>query len=63
MKRLRHSKLLQLYAVCTKGDPILIITELMQENLLNFLQGRGRNSKIAFLVDIATQIARYVNQK
>lgn len=59
MKRLRHNKLLQLYAVCTKEEPILIITELMQENLLHFLQGRGRNSKISFLVDIATQIARY----
>jgi fyn-related kinase len=57
MKRLRHPKLLQLYAVCTKEEPILIITELMQENLLHFLQGRGRNSKIPFLVDIATQIA------
>lgn len=40
-----------------EGEPILIITELMQENLLQFLQGRGRNSKISLLVDIATQIA------
>ncbi|KAI6182231.1 Tyrosine-protein kinase [Aphelenchoides bicaudatus] len=57
MKGLRHSRLLQLYAVCTKEEPILIITELMQENLLQFLQGRGRNSRISLLVDIATQIA------
>lgn len=60
MKKLRHPKLLQLYAVCTKEEPILIITELMQENLLHFLQGRGRNSKISFLVEMATQIARFV---
>jgi hypothetical protein len=40
MKRLRHPKLLQLYAVCTREEPFLIITELMQGYLflkkLNF---------------------------
>lgn len=39
MKKLRHTKLLMLYAVCTRDEPILIITELMKENLLQFLQG------------------------
>jgi serine/threonine protein kinase len=39
MKKLRHAKLLQLIAVCTRDEPILIITELMRENLLQFLQG------------------------
>lgn len=38
MKKLRHPRLLQLYAVCTKDEPILIITELMHQNLLHFLQ-------------------------
>ncbi|MCP9260398.1 Tyrosine-protein kinase STK [Dirofilaria immitis] len=57
MKKLRHPKLLQLYAVCTKDEPILIITELMDQNLLHFLQGRGRNCTMIQLVDIATQIA------
>uniref|UniRef100_A0A0N5BRC9 Tyrosine-protein kinase n=1 Tax=Strongyloides papillosus TaxID=174720 RepID=A0A0N5BRC9_STREA len=57
MKRLKHPKLLQLYAVCTREEPILIITELMQENLLTFLQGRGKNSSITTLVDIASQVA------
>lgn len=38
MKKLRHPKLLQLYAVCTKDEPILIVTELMHESLLHFLQ-------------------------
>lgn len=38
MKKLRHPKLLQLYAVCSRGEPILIVTELMKENLLMFLQ-------------------------
>jgi fyn-related kinase len=40
MKKLRHSKLIQLYAVCTLEEPIYIITELMKHgSLLEFLQG------------------------
>lgn len=57
MKRLRHPKLLQLYAVCTREEPFLIVTELMQENLLHFLQGHGRMCNIQQLVDISAQIA------
>ncbi|ETN81339.1 hypothetical protein RB195_004282 [Necator americanus] len=57
MKRLRHPKLLTLYAVCTKDQPILIVTELMQENLLSFLQGKGRQCNLPQLVEIAAQVA------
>ncbi|KRX42715.1 Tyrosine-protein kinase Src42A [Trichinella murrelli] len=57
MKKLKHPKLLQLYAVCSRDEPILIVTELLKENLLQFLQGRGRNCKLPQLVDIAAQIA------
>lgn len=40
MKKLRHSKLIQLYAVCTIEEPIYIITELMKHgSLLEYLQG------------------------
>ena len=40
MKKLRHQKLIQLYAVCTQDEPIFIITELMRHgSLLEFLQG------------------------
>lgn len=40
MKKLRHTKLIQLYAVCTMEEPIYIITELMKNgSLLEFLQG------------------------
>uniref|UniRef100_A0A3Q3A8M0 Tyrosine-protein kinase n=1 Tax=Kryptolebias marmoratus TaxID=37003 RepID=A0A3Q3A8M0_KRYMA len=39
MKKLRHSKLIQLYAVCTTEEPIYIITELMKNgSLLEYLQ-------------------------
>ena len=41
MKKLRHPKLIQLYAVCTLEEPIYIITELMKYgSLLEFLQGQ-----------------------
>lgn len=40
MKKLRHPKLIQLYAVCTLEEPIYIITELMKNgSLLEYLQG------------------------
>ncbi|CAO1341843.1 unnamed protein product [Diamesa serratosioi] len=58
MKKLRHSKLIQLYAVCTVEEPIYIITELMKHgSLLEFLQGKGRNLKLPQLIDMAAQIA------
>lgn len=58
MKKLRHPKLVQLYAVCTMEEPIYIITELMKNgSLLEYLQGKGRNMKLAQLIDMAAQIA------
>ena len=40
MKRLRHPRLVQLYAVCSRTDPIYIVTELMCNGALNsYLQG------------------------
>lgn len=58
MKKLRHAKLIQLYAVCTAEEPIYIITELMKNgSLLEFLQGKGRNLKLPQLIDMAAQIA------
>jgi fyn-related kinase len=58
MKKLRHPKLIQLYAVCTLEEPIYIITELMKNgSLLEFLQGKGRTLKIPHLIDMSAQIA------
>ena len=59
MKKLRHPKLIQLYAVCTKEEPIYIITELMPKgSLLNFLQvPEGRRLQLPQLIDMAAQIA------
>jgi fyn-related kinase len=59
MKKLQHEKLIQLYAVCTKGEPIYIVTELMKNgSLLDYLQkGEGRHMKLPQLIDVATQAA------
>lgn len=41
MKKLRHPKLIQLYAVCTVEEPIYIITELMKNgSLLDHLHSK-----------------------
>jgi serine/threonine protein kinase len=61
MKKLRHDKLVQLYAVCTEPEdqPIYIVTELMcNGSLLDFLRdGAGRELKLPALVDIAAQVS------
>uniref|UniRef100_A0A7N4V2S1 Tyrosine-protein kinase n=1 Tax=Sarcophilus harrisii TaxID=9305 RepID=A0A7N4V2S1_SARHA len=58
MKRLRHDKLVQLYAVVSE-EPIYIITEYMSHgSLLEFLkEGEGRNLTLPYLVDMAAQVA------
>ena len=58
MKKLRHPKLLQLYALCTKEEPVYIITELMKHGtLLEYVRGEGRSLKLPSLVDIGAQVA------
>ncbi|XP_078279432.1 tyrosine-protein kinase Fgr isoform X4 [Rhinoraja longicauda] len=58
MKRLRHDKLVQLYAVVSE-EPIYIVTEFMtQGSLLDFLKdGDGRILKLPQLVDMSAQVA------
>ena len=60
MKKLKHPKLVQLYAVCTKGDPIYIITELMTNgSLLEYLQSdKGKRLQLPHLIDMAAQVAK-----
>uniref|UniRef100_A0A1X7URZ2 Tyrosine-protein kinase n=1 Tax=Amphimedon queenslandica TaxID=400682 RepID=A0A1X7URZ2_AMPQE len=58
MKKLRHPKLIQLYAVCTEEEPIYIITELMKHGaLLDYLRGDGRSLQQAQLIDMCAQVA------
>ncbi|XP_040028226.2 tyrosine-protein kinase yes [Gasterosteus aculeatus] len=58
MKKLRHDKLVPLYAVVSE-EPIYIVTEFMGKgSLLDFLkEGDGRYLKLPQLVDMAAQIA------
>jgi len=60
MKKLRHDKLIRLYAVVTIREPILIVTELMKNgSLLDFFRhGKGRDLKFQDLVDICAQVAQ-----
>ena len=58
MKTLHHPKLVQLYAVCTKGEPIYLVNELMKHgSLLDYLRGEGRSLKHPQLIDMASQVA------
>ena len=58
MKKLKHSKLLQLYGVCTREEPIYIITELMKHgSLLEYLRGDGRSLTLPQLIDMGAQVA------
>ena len=58
MKKMQHQNVIQLYGVCTKEEPVYIVTEFMKHNrLLEYLRGDGRSSKLPQLIDMASQVA------
>lgn len=59
MKKFRHNRLVALYAVCSKEEPIYIVQEFMSKgSLLDFLrEGDGRFLHFEDLIYIASQIA------
>ena len=59
MRKLRHHKVVQVYAVSTEEEPLYIITEFMKHvSLLGYLHTtKGRSLKLPHLVNIATQVA------
>lgn len=59
MKQLRHEKLVSLFAVCSREEPIYILTEYMAYgSLLEHLRSdRGRELTLAALINMAAQIA------
>lgn len=59
MKDLTHPNLIKLFAVCTREEPILIVTELMPNGcLLDYLQTKqGKALTIRHLIEMAEQIA------
>lgn len=57
MKQFQHPHIVRLYAVCTVGEPILIISELLLDSLLHFLKtGPGRHLALKILIDMAAQV-------
>uniref|UniRef100_A0A8C9WIS9 Tyrosine-protein kinase n=1 Tax=Scleropages formosus TaxID=113540 RepID=A0A8C9WIS9_SCLFO len=68
MKTLQHDRLVRLYAVVTKTEPIYIITEFMANgSLLDFLKSEaGRKQQLPKLIDFSAQIAEgmaYIEKK
>ncbi|KAG7330037.1 hypothetical protein KOW79_006259 [Hemibagrus wyckioides] len=68
MKTLRHDRLVRLYAVVTKTEPLYIITEFMANgSLLDFLKSpQGRKIQLPKLIDFGAQIAEgmaYIEKK
>ena len=58
LKQLIHPKVIQLCAICTKEEPIYIITELMKHgSLLQYLRGDGQSLKLPQLIDMGAQVA------
>ena len=60
MKELRHPKLVELYGVCSKKEPVFIITEFMEYgNLLEYLHcgGKSLNLSLNQLMNMASQVA------
>ncbi|CAF0730028.1 unnamed protein product [Didymodactylos carnosus] len=67
MKNLNDKNIVRLYGVCTKEEPIFIVTEYMTNGcLLNYLREHGKSIQLDKLVDFAVQIARgmcYLEQR
>ncbi|XP_051832724.1 tyrosine-protein kinase Srms isoform X1 [Antechinus flavipes] len=59
LKNLKHEKLIRLHAVCSIGEPVYIVTELMRKgNLQSFLNSpEGKALSIIHLMSIACQVA------
>ncbi|XP_063810915.1 tyrosine-protein kinase SRK3-like [Pseudophryne corroboree] len=69
MWRLSHEKLLKLYAVCLRAEPVFIVTEYMKHGTLKkYLRAHQKDRDLAYhqLVDFAVQISQgmaYMEQK
>lgn len=58
MKQCQHPKLVRLYAVCTREEPYLIVTEFMKNgSLLDYLKKPENHLSHKALVDMCSQIA------
>lgn len=58
MKQCQHANLVKLFAVCTKEDPVCIVTEFMSNgSMLEYLRnGDGKRLQLRALVDMCAQV-------
>ena len=59
MKKLKHKNIIQLYAVCTRDEPLYILMEPMKNGRLKdyLREGEGHHLELPQLIDIGGQIA------
>jgi fyn-related kinase len=59
MKKMNHKNLVQLFAVCTREEPVYIITELMSKGaMIDYLKTEeGKKLGLPEIIEMATQIA------
>ena len=58
LRKLRHPKLVQVYAVCTKDKLMYFITEFMKHgSLLDHLKSTSRSLELRHLIDLGSQVA------
>ncbi|KAK5624094.1 hypothetical protein CRENBAI_015010 [Crenichthys baileyi] len=59
LKSLHHPKLIQLLAMCSRGEPVYIVTELMSKgSLISYLaSNEGQMLKMAHLIYMSSQVA------
>ncbi|KAL2763461.1 tyrosine-protein kinase Srms, partial [Daubentonia madagascariensis] len=68
LKSLRHERLIRLHAVCSTGEPVYIVTELMRKGNLQAFLGRpeGQALSTPLLLSFACQVAEgmsYLEQR
>lgn len=62
MKKFRHDRLVALYAVCSKEEPVYIVTEYMNKgSLLELLRNTdGKQLQFGDLIYIAAQVCAFL---
>jgi fyn-related kinase len=57
MQKIRHQNIIKFYGVCTKEEPVYMVTELMKHSLLEYLSSERMSVRLSQLIDMASQVA------
>ena len=58
MKRLKHEKIIKLFCICSREEPILLVLEYMENgSLKNYLKNSGSKLDLKIIIDINVQIS------